>query len=158
MINKKATMAPAVLLLTLAIALMLSLAMVAFYKAKTNADENLSFSKDVEELYKEEIKLNFLIKNIVENAAKGERDEEAFLNKMKLELEKYKSPAGNYLNVPELEQVESQLKAENIIEKEGNFTLKLNLTVKHQENDEYATLLESSYSYGKDFITSIPFK
>lgn len=156
--NKKGAMALATTILVIATLIITIYALFTFYTVKLDKSKNMGLYSNIEDLYIKEIQLNFLIEKIVENAALGERDKKAFLNKLKLELNKYKSPAGNFLNIPDLQQVESQLKEENIIEKEGNLSLRLNLIVRHEIKDAYLTLFDASYSYQKDFITDIPAK
>ena len=150
MVNKKADVA-----ITLLVVMTLVVAGAALFIFITSPadEENIKINtyKYLDGINEEATRINLIVQDIVEKSASGISTEKEFIDNFKKELNKYKDKQGSYV-VPELEQVEEQVKEENIeLDKDnGKISLELEITIKNEISD-----FSALHTYKKKFSAEI---
>jgi hypothetical protein len=154
MISKKATMSPAIVLLCVITLVLFFYSLFIFHGVNKKSEENIKVSIELEELYKKEIMLNFLIQKMVDESARNSLDKKEFIHNLVFELNKYQSELGVFLYNSDLEQIQNQLILDNVIVEEGKFGISLFITLRYFVEDNYRKTFDSSYSYRRIFLAN----
>jgi len=156
--NKKAGMSISIVLLVLATLVLSGYALFTFYTREKSVQEKVYVPRIIEDVYSKEEQINFYLDQIVENAAlktvvfEGESAERIFADSLKKELEESKDKNGNF-PIIELNQIEEQVKEENVEFDEEKGTIAIEFEIKIENNAEIKgkEIFSTSYTYRKKF-------
>jgi len=145
--NKRASVAMAVSLLTLATLILVGISLVSFILYDNEIKDEIYVSKVIDEIYIQESQLNYVLGDIFDKVVEDfDKSQEDFINKFKIELEKYKED-GEYL-IGGLNQVEEQLG--NVELSQERIILVLDFRVLGNQKINDKTKINVSYEYTKE--------
>jgi hypothetical protein len=149
--RSKKAMSLAIVLLVLATLVLTVFSLFAFGTRKNDLSDTIKLA-NLERIHAKEEVFNFYVDSIMDKAVVGigsEDGEDQFIQNFRESLQYYKR--GGELFLEELNQVEEQLKDENIEIKEGKAFLNLNVKI----SDTLENKVDVSYSYTKKFEKEI---
>lgn len=143
--NKKG-MEVSVILLVIATLIISSYALFTFYGGRQKVDEKVQIKGILEDLYSQESQINFYLENVIEKISISDKQnpEKEFLDGFQKGIFSYKGQSGYAF--PELLQVESQLKTENLKIADNKIKIKINIITSKDGAGVSAT-----YNYTKVF-------
>jgi len=149
LIDKKAGVSIAVVLLVIATIILSSFAIFSFITKQKNVEEVI-YGNSLQGVYAKESLLNFYIQEIGDRSAKGVSSEANFISNFKIELERYKDADENYL-LSELGQLNNQLNEESIKLENNQISANFDIEIKDKTLRDGKEILSASYKYAKTF-------
>jgi hypothetical protein len=149
--NKKANISITLLVFMV---LVLSIATLFILSISNEAEKSeMNHFIFINYIYIEKAKFDFYIQDIIDNSIKGIETKQDFIDNFQDELERYKQD-GKYI-IPEIRNIESQVKEENIEIKNNELIINFEISMKKEFYNDETDLRQITYNYNKEFGTEI---
>jgi hypothetical protein len=149
--NKKANIS-----ITLLVFMVLVLSIATLFILSTSDEAEKSEMNHfifINYIYIEKAKFDFYVQDIIDNSIKGIETKQDFISNFQDELERYKQD-GKYI-IPEIGNIESQVKEENIEIKNNELIISFEISIKEEFNNNEVDLKQITYNYNKEFKTEV---
>jgi hypothetical protein len=157
--NNKKAMSISITLLVMFTLLIVFVTLAIFITKTKSLKQDLEVSGTLDSVYLNETMINYYVNDIIEKSVNDfniDSGKQVFIDNLKKELEKYKDSNGIYY-VSELEQIEPQIKEENLGLTQGldgdirRVFLTLDLSLTKIEKKDSSQLMKIEYNYTKSF-------